>query len=94
MLLLGVDCLLCHSSRASLAWLGSSAELIWLTKSSEEYSLACVELVFCGFSEVNWPTMSKRNAGKEEGESHAAGDRRKSRKRGREGEMRETRFSP
>lgn len=92
MLLQGVGCLLSHSFLCipvlSLAWLGSTTELMWLTKSLEEYSLARVELVFSGFSELNWPTMGKRSAWKE-GESCAAGDRRK---RGREGETRETSF--
>lgn len=40
------------------------------------------------FSEMNWPTKGKRNAKKEKGRI----DRRKSRKRGREGEMKETGF--
>lgn len=72
-----------------MAW---QLELLWLTKSSEEYLLSRVEWgVLC----VQWDELAYQ--GQEEcqerkGENCAVDDRRKSRKRGREGEMKETGF--
>lgn len=72
--------------------MASQLELLWLTKSSEEDLLACVEWGSLCTQGDELAYQEQEDCQGRKGENCAVDVRRKSRKRGREGEIKETGF--